>query len=116
DLFQLNMAGQPVLVLNSQKVVKDLLEKRSSIYSDRPKWLVLNEMTGYMDLPLMRYGELWRRMRRASKLPLGVKMSFNYHRVQSDQALVLAHDVLNHPDNWKFHVQRLVALYPIDNH
>ncbi|THU87354.1 cytochrome P450 [Dendrothele bispora CBS 962.96] len=106
DLFQLNMAGQPILVLNSQKVVKDLLEKRSSIYSDRPKWLVVNELTGCMDLPLMRYGELWRRMRRASEVPLGVKMTSNYHRVQSDQALMLAHGVLNQPENWKFHVQR----------
>ena len=32
----LNIVGQPIVVVNSRKVAKDLLDKRSGIYSDRP--------------------------------------------------------------------------------
>ncbi|THU76606.1 cytochrome P450 [Dendrothele bispora CBS 962.96] len=106
DIFQLNMAGQPVLVLNSQKVVEDLFEKRSSKYSSRPQWPVASELTGYMDLPLLQYGELYRRMRRASNIALGIKISSNYYCVQSQQALMLTHGILSQPDRWGFHVQR----------
>ncbi len=31
--------GQGVLIINSQRVAIDLLEKRSNIYSDRPRYI-----------------------------------------------------------------------------
>ncbi len=36
DVFSLRVFGQVVVVLNSPKAIKDLLEKRGDIYSDRP--------------------------------------------------------------------------------
>ncbi|THU89650.1 cytochrome P450 [Dendrothele bispora CBS 962.96] len=105
-LVYLNMAGQPILVLNSQKAVQDLLDHRPTKYSDRPSWIVANEITGGLDLPVMRYGELWRRMRKASDIPLGVKASSNYHRVQTEQSILLAHGLLSGSENWGFHVER----------
>ena len=35
--------GQGILVINSQRVVVDLLEKRSSIYSDLRRYISLSE-------------------------------------------------------------------------
>lgn len=35
DVICLNMAGIPMVVLNSKDAVHDLLDKRSAIYSDR---------------------------------------------------------------------------------
>jgi hypothetical protein len=36
DLVYLEVFGQPIILLNSPKAAKDLLEQRSAIYSDRP--------------------------------------------------------------------------------
>ena len=37
DLIYLNAAGQPILVLNSQKVAADLLDRRAANYSGRAR-------------------------------------------------------------------------------
>ena len=37
DLLYLEILGQKILVINSEKVAEDLLDKRSQNYSDRPQ-------------------------------------------------------------------------------
>ena len=44
DLFYLNAAGQPMVILNSRKVCVDLLERRAAIYSDRPSSVVVCDL------------------------------------------------------------------------
>lgn len=41
EIVQLDVFGQPIVILNSTKVAKDLLDKRSLIYSDRPRMVML---------------------------------------------------------------------------
>lgn len=43
-IFHLNMAGQPVIVLNSNEAALELLERRSQIYSDRPRLIMTGEI------------------------------------------------------------------------
>jgi hypothetical protein len=40
DVFYVNAAGQPIIVLNTQKTAADLLDRRAGIYSDRPRNIV----------------------------------------------------------------------------
>ncbi|KAJ2928475.1 hypothetical protein H1R20_g8623, partial [Candolleomyces eurysporus] len=47
DVIYLNMMGTPLVVLNSLAACKELLEKRSSIYSSRPNMPMLNELIGF---------------------------------------------------------------------
>ena len=37
DLLHFNVLGSHVIVVNSEEIANDLLEKRSGIYSDRPE-------------------------------------------------------------------------------
>lgn len=37
DLLYIEILGQKILVINSEKVAEDLLDKRSQNYSDRPQ-------------------------------------------------------------------------------
>ena len=54
--------GQGVLVLNSQRVAVDLLEKRSNIYSDRPNFISAGEIsTRHLNFPMTPYGDLYAR-------------------------------------------------------
>ena len=52
--------GQGVLVINSQRVAIDLLEKRSNIYSDRPHYISAGDFsTQNLMLTLTPYGDLY---------------------------------------------------------
>jgi hypothetical protein len=59
DVIYLNAAGQPVVVLNSHKVAMDLLDRRATIYSDRPHNIVANDiMSGGLLFALSHYGDV----------------------------------------------------------
>lgn len=44
EIVHINIFGQDIIFLNSVRVANDLLEKRSSIYSDRPRLPLINEL------------------------------------------------------------------------
>ena len=44
DVVHIKIFGQPVVILNSLQASRDLLDKRSSIYSDRPRFVLLSEL------------------------------------------------------------------------
>ena len=58
DLVFLNAGGQPVVIINSQKVAVELLDRRAAIYSDRPHNVVACDiMTGGLFFGFARYGD-----------------------------------------------------------
>ncbi|KAI0076590.1 cytochrome P450 [Panus rudis PR-1116 ss-1] len=66
DIIGLRSFGTNIVVVNSLGAVTDLLDKRSSIYSDRPHMTMLYDLVGFhWTLVFTRYGEQWRDMRRA---------------------------------------------------
>ena len=44
DVNYVSVVGQPIIVLNSYQAARDLLEKRGSIYSSRPRMVMLTEL------------------------------------------------------------------------
>ena len=50
DLIYLDVLGQPMVVLGSYKVARELLDKRSANYSDRPRSIMAQL---YVDRPLV---------------------------------------------------------------
>ncbi|KAG6899467.1 hypothetical protein C0993_010110 [Termitomyces sp. T159_Od127] len=65
DIIHVDVAGKSIIVLDTIAAATELLEKRSSIYSGRPKMTMLLELMGWDFLTgFMPYGELWREHRR----------------------------------------------------
>ena len=59
DMIYMTALGKPILILNTQKIAADLLERRSSIYVDRPQFIVASEfITHGMALGLSPSGDL----------------------------------------------------------
>jgi hypothetical protein len=59
DLIYLNAAGQPIIILNSQQVAADLLDRRGELYSDRPINIVASEiMCGGLLFAFSRFGDV----------------------------------------------------------
>ncbi|KAI0340899.1 CyP450 monooxygenase [Trametopsis cervina] len=64
DMMSLNVLGSRMVIVSSSDIAIELLEKRSSIYSDRAPW-TMDELTGWSwNLALMPYGSEWRSIRR----------------------------------------------------
>src|SRR6266436_4914029 len=58
DVIYLNAAGQSIIVLNSQKAAVELLDRRATTYSDRPRNVIACDiMTGGLMLGFAPYGE-----------------------------------------------------------
>ena len=54
----LDGAGQPIVVCNSLKSAYELLERRSGIYSDRPRFIMAQEISsGGLLFALMRHDD-----------------------------------------------------------
>ncbi|KAJ7244877.1 cytochrome P450 [Mycena rebaudengoi] len=56
--------GKHIIILNSYKIVSDLLEKRSHIYSDRPYWPRVDLLGWGFNASTMPYGSRWQQHRR----------------------------------------------------
>nr|BAL05137.1 cytochrome P450 [Phanerodontia chrysosporium] len=64
DVIYLNLLGSSIVILNSSKATTDLLEKRSSIYSDRQRLTVLHDyVKGDRAFAFLGYGDEWRQHR-----------------------------------------------------
>ena len=94
--------GQGILVVNSQRVAVHLLEKRSSIYSDQPRYISMSEfLTENLTFIFTRYGELyairhclistlithrWRRFRRPAVEGFSKSVVQDFYPIQSHEA------------------------------
>ncbi|KAG5650876.1 hypothetical protein H0H81_010676 [Sphagnurus paluster] len=58
DIIHLDVAGTSIIVLDSEEAITDLLEKRSSLYSGRPRTPMASELMGWsFHFAFMDYGE-----------------------------------------------------------
>ncbi|KAJ7046191.1 cytochrome P450 [Mycena alexandri] len=65
DILSMKVPGAQFFILNSAKVIQDLLVKKANIYSNRPHSTLLKDLIGITWLiPFMNNGERWREHRR----------------------------------------------------
>ncbi|KAI0739567.1 cytochrome P450 98A3 [Daedaleopsis nitida] len=122
DVVHLNVFGQSIILLGSAKVAYDLLDKRSSNYSNRPKSAMIT-MAGFDTLfTLMDYGPDWRQHRRAFHSQMHVGVVQQYESAQLDVTRNLLRSILSSPQDLKKHVEFTFAVlvlhvtYGIDLH
>lgn len=110
DIVYLNLLGRDVLVINSMKVAHELLDKRAAIYSDRPSLIVACDMlTEGMFLTFSRYGERWRRFRRAAHEGLHKGVVQRFRPIHNQQTLLLLKKLLDNPAGWELDIQKSLA-------
>ncbi|KAJ7170774.1 cytochrome P450 [Mycena crocata] len=110
DVYSLNLAGQPVVILNSYKAAADLFDRRSTIYSDRPRLIMANEiLTGGIFMIFAKYGDVWRKMRRASHEGFNLRASEKYQPEQYREAAMNVLDLINEPELWVDHFKQTTA-------
>ncbi|KAI0056132.1 cytochrome P450 [Artomyces pyxidatus] len=107
EIMYLSVIGQPIMVLNSQRVAADLLDRRARIYSSRPRLILASEIyTGGVDIALAYHNDIWRRMRRAVHEGLSASAVKRYNPIQAKEAAILALDLLANGSEWNTSLRR----------
>ncbi|KAI9441900.1 cytochrome P450 [Lactarius indigo] len=107
EMMYISALGTGVLVVNSQRVAVDLLEKRSNIYSDRPHYISAGEfLTQNLTLSFSLFGELWHRHRRVAVEGFSKSNSQQFRPIQSREAVMLALELIKSPPSPEKHFRR----------
>ncbi|KAI0700095.1 cytochrome P450 [Cytidiella melzeri] len=109
-IFSLDIIGQHMVVVNSHKVAGDLFDRRSQIYSDRPRLIMAGEiLTGGIFMVFARWGNLLRSMRRAAHESFNPKAVGKYELVQAKAAAEAACRIISQPDSWEDSLKQFAA-------
>ncbi|KAJ7454672.1 cytochrome P450 [Mycena latifolia] len=103
DIIHLNAMGTDIVILSSMEAVEDLLDKRSSIYSDRPQGQMLELVGGYFMFALQRYGDTWRTHRRLFHHELNSVAARRFRSLELQQSHHLLRRILDNPDEYVEH-------------
>ncbi|KAJ7699575.1 cytochrome P450 [Mycena rosella] len=97
DVIHLQVLGKSMIVLDTLQAAVDLLDKRGSIYSDRPP-LPLYELLGwtYM-LSFMRYGEIFPRHRQVHQSFFSRQRCAEFEPMQTQEARRLVTNLFASP-------------------
>ncbi|OSC99371.1 CyP450 monooxygenase [Trametes coccinea BRFM310] len=109
ELVYLNVVGQRMVILGTHEAAVELLEKRSSIYSDRNESTMVS-LTGWEWLmTTLTYGSWWRRHRRAFHQFFTPTALDPYGPMQELEAHRLAHRLVKDPEHFLTHIRRMFA-------
>ncbi|KAJ3485903.1 hypothetical protein NLI96_g4620 [Meripilus lineatus] len=104
-IVYLNIMGKPTVIINSEKVANDLLDKRSVIYSDRPP-LPFHHMTGLANtLTFLPYGTEFLKTRKMVQDQLTRKKCTLFEDIELAQRNILLQNLLASPANFATHVK-----------
>ncbi|KAH9165236.1 cytochrome P450 [Lactarius sanguifluus] len=100
EMMYISALGKGMLIINSQRVAIDLLEKRSTIYSDRPHYISMGDyLTKNLTFTLTPYGDLFRRLRRVAVEGFSKPAAQHFYPIQNREAIMLALALMKSPPN-----------------
>ena len=125
-MIYLNVLGRSILILSSLEVITDLLEKRSSNYSDRKQSTMLSElyvttflslqklvknaircrMNFIISMSKMPYGLWWRSHRRLFHQHFHRNAVTKYQPIQRHEVRAFLRRLLVTPDNFLHHIRQ----------
>ncbi|KAJ7119924.1 cytochrome P450 [Mycena crocata] len=102
DILHLDISGSSVVILSSLEATEALLEKRSSMYSDRPRFPMAIELMGWgFNISMMKYAH--RRLFNEAFTP---KASLKYHQKQLVATRKLLRCLSQTPDDFMHHLRQ----------
>ncbi|KAJ5532316.1 cytochrome P450 oxidoreductase [Penicillium frequentans] len=106
-IYSLILGTKTMVVLSSDTVVKEVLDKRSGNYSDRPDMFIGQRIaSGNLRLVVMRYGDNWRMIHRMIHNFLNIKAAITYVPYQELENKFLLEGLLDTPGDLLRHVRR----------
>ncbi|KAF8266320.1 cytochrome P450 [Lactarius quietus] len=107
DIMSLHIFGTVIIVLNTTKVTKDLLDKRGDIYSDRPVIQIFEMMKLWWLVPFARYADFWRHARKLLDPAFRPGPMKAYRPLIQSKTHTFLTRLLACPGEWEAHIERL---------
>ncbi|KFY21112.1 hypothetical protein V491_03152 [Pseudogymnoascus sp. VKM F-3775] len=99
-VYSLILGTKTLIVLSSDQAVKDLLDKKSAIYSDRQDMYIGQELcSGGLRVLMMKYGPTWRMSRKLTHNLLNVSSARSYVPYQMLENKQMLNEILYEPQN-----------------
>ncbi|KAN0135790.1 Cytochrome P450 [Lactarius tabidus] len=105
DILYLQVFGQAIVVLCSLPAIKDLLEKRGEIFSDRPPLPIHHIMEVDWLLPDNKYGDQWRKGRKIAERSLRPGVISQYHQRIEEKTREFLGQILAFPADFRSHIE-----------
>jgi cytochrome P450 len=107
DITHIEVLGRHIIVLNSVKTAMEMMDSKSTLYSDRPVLPMAGELVGWKDsLPFLPYGDRFRRQRKNFHRVIGSRTAVNvYNEIEEVETHRFLKRVLAKPDQLQEHVQ-----------
>ncbi|KAF3008170.1 hypothetical protein E8E14_005786 [Neopestalotiopsis sp. 37M] len=105
-IYSVILGTKVMIVLNTDQAIKDLLDKRSNIYSSRPEMYLGQIVSGGLRMLLMEYGPTWRTLRGIVHNSLNIKASNTYVTYQDLENKDMLLGFLEAPDQFIQHIRR----------
>ncbi|KAH9164504.1 cytochrome P450 [Lactarius sanguifluus] len=110
DVIHVDVMGAHTFILNSMKSASDLLDKRSSMYSDRPRLTVMQELFGMdYNIAFAPYGSAWRHSRREFRANFRPADLETYQPLEQRAVHCLLRNLLSSPDNFVQHFRHMAG-------
>ncbi|KAI0768403.1 cytochrome P450 [Irpex lacteus] len=109
DVFSLCVPGKTIIVLSSEKAASDLLDKRSAIYSDRPRFAYYERIGWGDSLFFAPYGPFHTKQRKIHQDALGKNVVHEHRGIQEREANALLRGLLVRPNEYDRHAQRFAG-------
>jgi len=104
DIMSFRVFGQVIVVLNSIKVAKDLLERNGDTYSDRPIIPFYDMMGWQWALPMARGDERWRQGRKLLDRGLRPSATASRRPMLETRTRLLLSRLLTNPHQWEVYI------------
>ncbi|THH14168.1 hypothetical protein EW146_g6132 [Bondarzewia mesenterica] len=109
DLISVRTFGQLSVIVNTLEAAKELLERRSAVYSDRPLIPMIEMMEWDFNLGLMPYSDKWRRGRKVFHQHFHARVAVVYQPLQEECARALLKLLLEKPKDFLAHLRIYAA-------
>ncbi|CAK7216730.1 hypothetical protein SCUCBS95973_002905 [Sporothrix curviconia] len=109
DVLYFETFGTKWIVLDSLKASVELLDKRGANYSDRPNFVLFEEMGWAPTLTWLRWGPQMHRHRKILQPAFSKAQVRQYQDNQQKQALLCLRSILDDPGNWNLAVRRFAV-------
>ncbi|KAJ3782385.1 cytochrome P450 [Lentinula aff. detonsa] len=106
DIYSLKIGPSTVVVITSMDAVKELMEKRSGSTADRPPNYIADNVSGGLNMVLVRYGNEWRILRKTAHAILTPNAVTAHLPIQVAEATQVMYDLLNSPERFYNHIRR----------
>ncbi|KIJ07215.1 hypothetical protein PAXINDRAFT_121182 [Paxillus involutus ATCC 200175] len=109
EVIYARLLDQEVVILNSQSVAVELLEKRSQIYSDRPVIATVEPYGMGCNFAIERYGDQWRLCRRIFHQTFRTDAALTFRPMQLCRARQMIVNMIDEPDQYASHYSTFAA-------